>query len=177
MTSPRTTVFATLALCATLALATATGAPQAAPTSTGAAAHADTQGPIALVASDQQAVAGKVATLFLSRFHYRPRPLDATFSAVVFDKLVETLDPERGYFTADDIARFAPLRPTLGTALDQGDLSPAFTPVNLYLNRVVEEARYAQSLLKDGFDFSAHESIPTERKDSPWPASADKACS
>ncbi|WP_046968315.1 carboxy terminal-processing peptidase [Luteibacter rhizovicinus] len=174
MTSPRTTVFAALALCATLALATATGAPQAAPTSTGAAAHADTQGPIALVASDQQAVAGKVATLFLSRFHYRPRPLDATFSAVVFDKLVETLDPERGYFTQADIAHFAPLRPTLGNAIDEGDLTPAFEPVNLYLNRVVDEARYAQSLLKDGFDFTAHESIATERKAAPWPASTDE---
>jgi carboxyl-terminal processing protease len=168
MTFPRSVVFAALAVCATFALTTATGAPQAAATSAAAA------GPIALAPADQEAVAGKVAMLFLTRFHYRPRPLDATFSAVVFDKLVETLDPERSYFTAADIAHFAPLRPTLGTAIDEGDLTPAFEPVNLYLNRVVEESRYAQSLLKDGFDLGAHESIATERKAAPWPASTDE---
>jgi len=169
MTSLRSVVFAALAICATFALTTATGAPQAA---TNAAATA--AGPIALVPADQEAVAGKVTMLFLTRFHYRPRPLDATFSAVVFDKLIETLDPERSYFTAADIAHFAPLRPTLGTAIDEGDLTPAFEPVNLYLNRVVDEAHYAQSLLKDGFDLSAHESIATERKAAPWPASMDE---
>nr|WP_063573828.1 carboxy terminal-processing peptidase [Luteibacter rhizovicinus] len=168
MTSPRSVVFAALAICATFALTTATGAPQT------AATGAPTPSRIALAPTDQQAVAGKVATLFLTRFHYRPRPLDAAFSAVVFDKLVETLDPERSYFTQADIAHFAPLRPTLGTAIDQGDLTPAFEPVNLYLNRIVEESRYAQSLLKDGFDFTAHESIATERKALPWPASTDE---
>ena len=151
MTSPRSVVFAALAIFATSALTTATGAPQAAATSAGSAASSVTAaGTIALVPEDQEAVAGKVAMLFLTKFHYRPRPLDATFSAVVFDKLVETLDPERSYFTAADIAHFAPLRPTLGTAIDQGDLGPAFEPINLYLNRVVDEAHYAQSLLKDG---------------------------
>jgi len=78
---PRSVVFAALAVCATFALTTATGAPQAAATSAAAAAAA--AGPIALVPADQEAVAGKVAMLFLTRFHYRPRPLDATFSAVV----------------------------------------------------------------------------------------------
>jgi carboxyl-terminal processing protease len=175
MTSPRSVVFAALAIFATSALTTATGAPQAAATSVGSAASSATAaGTIALVPEDQEAVAGKVAMLFLTKFHYRPRPLDATFSAVVFDKLIETLDPERSYFTAADIAHFAPLRPTLGTAIDQGDLGPAFEPINLYLNRVVDEARYAQSLLKDGFDFSVHESIATERKAAPWPASMDE---
>jgi carboxyl-terminal processing protease len=167
MTSARSVTFAAFTAFATFALTTATGAPQAAPTSSA------TPAPIALAPVEQEAVAGKVAMMFLTRFHYRPRPLDATFSAVVFDKLIETLDPERSYFTEADIAHFAPLRPTLGTALDQGDLTPAFEPVNLYLNRVVEESRYAQSLLKDGFDFSAHESIATDRKDLPWPASTE----
>ncbi len=173
MTSARSVAFATFTAFATFVLTTATGAPQAAPTSAAAPASTATPAPIALAPVEQEAVAGKVAMMFLTRFHYRPRPLDATFSAVVFDKLVETLDPERSYFTEADIAHFTPLRPTLGTAIDQGDLTPAFEPVNLYLNRVVEEARYAQSLLKDGFDFSAHESIATDRKDSPWPASMD----
>jgi carboxyl-terminal processing protease len=179
MTSARSVAFAAFTAVATFALTTATGAPQNAPTSSAstssaAPANAVTPAPIALVPAEQDAVAGKVAMMFLTRFHYRPRPLDATFSAVVFDKLIETLDPERSYFTQSDIAHFAPLRPTLGNALDQGDLTPAFEPVNLYLNRVVDEARYAQSLLKDGFDFAAHESIATDRKTSPWPASTDE---
>ncbi|HVI56867.1 MAG TPA: carboxy terminal-processing peptidase [Luteibacter sp.] len=179
MTSPRSVVFAALAICATFALTTAVGASQAVVTSTAGSADSSTStsrasAPIALVPADQEATAGKVASLFLTRFHYRPRPLDANFSAVVFDKLIETLDPDRSYFTAADIAHFAPLRPTLGTAIDQGDLTPAFEPVNLYLNRVVEETRYAQSLLKDGFDLGVHESIATERKDVPWPASTDE---
>jgi carboxyl-terminal processing protease len=189
MTFPRSVAFVAFTAVATFALVTATNAAQSARTGSATAASTPAPAgtsapagvpasagpaPIALAPAEQDAVAGKVAMMFLTRFHYRPRPLDATFSAVVFDKLIETLDPDRSYFTQADIAHFAPLRPTLGTALDQGDLTPAYDPINRYLNRVVEEARYAQSLLKDGFDFTAHESIATDRKTSPWPASTDE---
>ncbi|UPG92711.1 carboxy terminal-processing peptidase [Luteibacter aegosomatissinici] len=128
----------------------------------------------ALTADDHQATAAKVAMLFMTRVHYRPHPLDDTFSAVVFDKLVEDLDPQRAMFTKGDIARFEPLRPTLGKGIEDGNLSAAMAPVNVYLSRIVEQARFSQSLLDGGFDFSAHESITVDRKAAPWPEDSDE---
>jgi carboxyl-terminal processing protease len=112
--------------------------------------------------------------MFMTRFHYRPKPLDAAFSSEVFDRLVEDLDPQRTYFTQADVSHFSPLRPILGVAVDTGNLEPAFEPINLYLNRVLEGARYSQSLLAAGFDFSANESEMIDRKAQPWPQSEDE---
>src|SRR5690606_40052685 len=41
-----------------------------------------------------------------SRYAYRPRPLDATMSAEIFDHYLEALDGAKLFFTAEDIARF-----------------------------------------------------------------------
>jgi carboxyl-terminal processing protease len=131
-------------------------------------------GTLALKADDNEAVAAKVAMMFMTRFHYRPKPLDAAFSSEVFDRLIENLDPQHTYFTRADISRLAPLRPSLGSALDSANLTPALEPVNLYLNRVLEEAGYGQSLLVAGFDFSASESEMIDRKAQPWPESTDE---
>ncbi|MGF6492119.1 carboxyl-terminal processing protease [Luteibacter sp. 621] len=124
-----------------------------------------------LSATDDQAAAAKVAMLFMTRYHYRPRPLDEDFSRVVFDDLIDELDPQRTVFTADDIARFGPLRATLGASIDRGDLSAAFEPINVYLGRVAAQASYSEALLGTGFDFTEEESVQVDRKDAPWPSS------
>jgi len=130
--------------------------------------------PLVLVPTSDQIQASKLASEFLERFHYHPVAFDAAFSASVLDLLVKTLDPSRSYFTTGDLAQWAPLRSTLATDLRQGNVAPAMAPVNRYLQRAAEDIRYEQTLLADGFDFSAKESVDIDRKAAPWPTSDDE---
>jgi len=130
------------------------------------------QEPIHLVPTPVEPQAGKVVSLVLSRFHYRPRALDPAFSKVVFNHLLEDLDPERTSFTRSDIDSFAPEANSLAQSTLNGDLTPAFVLVNRYLNRALEQYQYAQTLLGKGFDLSSKDSFAIERKDAPWPSSA-----
>lgn len=132
------------------------------------------QSPIHLSPSPVEPEAAKVVSLLYTRFHYRPRPLDQSFSKVVFDHLLENLDPERSSFTRADIDGFAPEANALAPSTLDGNLSPAFFIVNRYLNRALEQYQYAQTLLAQGFDFSSKESIQIDRKDAPWPGSTDE---
>ncbi len=132
------------------------------------------QAPIHLSPSPIELDAGKVVSLLFTRFHYRPHPLDQSFSKVVFDHLLDNLDPERSSFTRADIESFAPEANSLAPSTLNGDLSPAFFIVNRYLNRALEQYQYAQTLLAKGFDFTSRESFQIERKDAPWPASGDE---
>jgi len=45
-----------------------------------------------------------VITRMTDKFHLQPKPIDATFSAAVFNGLLKTLDEERIFFTKEDIA-------------------------------------------------------------------------
>jgi carboxyl-terminal processing protease len=127
-----------------------------------------------LHATHDELVAAEVSAAFLSRFHYRPATFDEAFSAAVFDRFIREIDPSRSYFTQSDLAGWAGLRGTLAGDIARGDVNPAFAPVNRYLERAVENIRYAQHLLADGFDFSQHESAELDRKSAPWPASGDQ---
>lgn len=129
------------------------------------------QGPIHLVPTPLEPKAGKVVGLVLSRFHYRPRPLDQSFSKVVFDHFLGDLDPERSVFMRSDIDSFAPEATSLGQSTVNGDLSPAFVLINRYLNRALEQYQYDQTLLGKGFDFTSKDSFEIERKNAPWPSS------
>lgn len=132
------------------------------------------QAPIHLSPSPVEPEAAKVVSLLFTRFHYRPQPLDQSFSKVVFDHLLENLDPERSSFTRADIDSFAPEANALAPSTLNGELSPAFFIVNRYLNRALEQYQYAQTLLPHGFDFTSKESVQIERKDAPWPSLTDE---
>jgi carboxyl-terminal processing protease len=108
-----------------------------------------------------------------SRFHYRPQPLDDAMSAQIFKRYLEALDPEKMYFLQADIDRFAPYKTTLDDAIKSEQLQPAYDMFGVYLQRVGERLAYAQSLLKQDFDFSTKETWAYDRKLAPW--AKDKA--
>src|SRR3546814_18823054 len=61
-----------------------------------------------------------------SRYAYRPRPLDGTLSADIFERYLDSLDGSKLFFLAPDIARFAKFKDHMGGALKAGELDPAF---------------------------------------------------
>ncbi|KRG71571.1 carboxy terminal-processing peptidase [Pseudoxanthomonas dokdonensis] len=106
-----------------------------------------------------------------SRYAYRPRALDDTLSADIFDRYLKALDGGKQFFTAADVARFAPYKTELDDAIRSGTLTPAYDIFAVYKQRVDQRVAYARGLLKQDFDFTGDERWYYDREDAPWPAS------
>ena len=50
--------------------------------------------------------AALIVTNVVDRFHYRKLPLDDHMSAQILDRYIESLDPNRSFFSAQDMAAF-----------------------------------------------------------------------
>ena len=148
-------IFLGLMLLAASALALAKPAP---------AAH-----DVVLKPTAEQAQAALLATRFLTRFHYKSEPLDATMSQKIFDRYFDALDGDRLFFTQSDIDHFAVDRDKLGDDIYDENLSVPFAIFNLYEQRVAERTAYARGLLKQSFDFDNDESYRYQREKAPWP--------
>jgi carboxyl-terminal processing protease len=139
------------------------------------AAKADSNaGPVAVKPTPTQAQTAVLAARFLTRFHYKPEPLDAKMSEQIFDHYLEALDGDRLFLLQADVDRFAPMRDKLGDAIYDEDLSAPFAIYNLYIQRVAERIGYARDLLKQNMDFSKDESYTFQREKAPWAKSTDE---
>ena len=108
-----------------------------------------------------------------SRYAYRPRALDDALSADMYKRYLESLDPGKQFFTAQDISRFEPLKAQLDAAIKRGDLTPAYTIFATYRERVEARVAHARGLLKqDLFDFTGSDRFDYDRKDVPWATDA-----
>ncbi|NLS17564.1 carboxy terminal-processing peptidase [Rhizobium sp. P40RR-XXII] len=119
----------------------------------------------------QQAQAAHLSAEFLTRFHYRPVPLDDALSAKVMNRFIKSLDPDRIIFSQADIDKFMAGSTKIDDAINQEDLNIPFSIFNVYEQRVVDRMSYARSLLKQKFDFSVQEDYPLVRDKQPWPQS------
>ncbi|MGA9332688.1 MAG: carboxy terminal-processing peptidase [Rudaea sp.] len=123
---------------------------------------------VVLKPTEDQAQAALLATRFLTRFHYKAEPLDASMSKKIFDRYFDSLDGDRLFFLQSDIDRFLPDRDKLGEDIYNEDLSVPFAIFNLYEQRVAERTADARAFLKKGFDFSKNESYLYQREKAPW---------
>ena len=126
-----------------------------------------------LSSSRSQRQTAVIVTKVVEKFHYRQAPLDDTMSAKVFDRYLESLDPNRSFFTRKDIDGFAVYKAKLDDALRSGDLDPAFRIFQVFRKRVEERTDYALKLLKAPFDFTVNEQYEFDREKAAWPR--DKA--
>ena len=60
-----------------------------------------------LRSNDQQRQAALIITQVMERFHYRKPSLDDGMSQAIFERYLESLDPNRSFFSEDDIDRFS----------------------------------------------------------------------
>ena len=107
-----------------------------------------------------------------SRYAYRPRALDDKLSEDVFNNYLKSLDGGKQYFTATDVAKFAPYKSQMDDAIRSGQLAPAYDIFAVYKQRVGERVGYARALLKQDFDFTGNERWEYDRKDVPWAANS-----
>jgi len=118
--------------------------------------------------------ASRLASRFMTSYHYRSPELDATFSQRVFDQYLSVLDPNRMYFTAADVEALSEYREHMADAVRTADLEPAYEVFNIYLRRVDERVEHAVGLLEEGFDFTVDEDYHFDRSQAPWAGSSSE---
>jgi carboxyl-terminal processing protease len=117
--------------------------------------------------------ASRLATRFISGYHYHRSELEGDMSQRIFDQYLRLLDGNRLYFHAADLADLERYRPHLHDALKSADLEPAFDIFNRYVRRVAERTEYAISLLDEGFSFDVDEEYRFNRTELPWAEDRD----
>ena len=103
-----------------------------------------------------------------SSYAYRPQALDDALSRQILGEYLKTLDPNRFFLTAADVAGFQGYATTLDDAIRSGQVAPAWAIFAVYRDRVRQRIAYARGLLKGDFDFSGNQSYAYDRKDAPW---------
>lgn len=116
------------------------------------------------------AISSNVAKL-IEELHYSLPRLDNSVSSAILDRYLDTLDVNRMYFTAGDIASFNRLRYELDDRTRTGDLQPVFDIFNLFRKRAGERVEHAVALLATEPDYTLQETFQWDRSELPWPAS------
>jgi carboxyl-terminal processing protease len=109
-------------------------------------------------------------TKLIEELHYSLPRLDNSLSSAILDEYLDTLDGNRMYFTAADIASFNRLRYELDDRTRTGDLQPVFDIFNLFRKRSGERIDAAIALLATEPDYTLDESFEWDRSELPWPA-------
>ena len=126
-----------------------------------------------LRATEQQRQAVLIITQVMEKFHYRKPRLNNEMSAAVFERYLESLDANRSFFSAKDIARFERYRDELDDNLRKGMLRPAYEIFRRFRQLVESRVAFAQDLLQNHeFDFDIDEQYQFDRGDAEWLADA-----
>lgn len=104
----------------------------------------------------------------MQRYHYKRVRVDDELSEQIFDRYLETLDPQKSFLLASDIDQFDDFKHTFDDALRNARLGPVFEMFNRFQERVTERAEFARAQLKREFDFTIDESYMFDREDAAW---------
>jgi carboxyl-terminal processing protease len=107
----------------------------------------------------------------LNEAHFSPRPLDDTFSARIFDKMLENSDYDKKLFTAEDIKALSQYR----YAIDDQIKAQSFDYYNAFSEilkkRTAEAEGYYRELIKKPFSFKNNEELQLSGEKIDYPAS------
>ncbi len=104
----------------------------------------------------------------MQRYHYKRVSVDDQLSEQIFERYLESLDPQKNFFLAGDLEEFDDFRTMFDDALRTARLQPVFDVFKRFRARVDERAEYAQGLLETKFDFTIDESYTFNREEAPW---------
>jgi len=108
-------------------------------------------------------------TLYYLQFgHYSPKKLDDEYSSRIFDDYLKTLDPNKIYFTQEDIDSFEPYRSKIDDLLKKRNAEVAFDIFKVYRQRLAERTDKIMSLVDSDFDFTKNDAINIDRDDYTW---------
>jgi len=104
----------------------------------------------------------------IDKYHYKEHRLDNDMSKAILERYLESLDPNKSFFTQQDIDRFSVYEERLDDALRMARLDPAFGIFKVYLKRIDERIAFALKRLKEPFDFQISEDYRFDRSEAAW---------
>lgn len=122
----------------------------------------------AVMPTQKQEKVDQLVTEILTKYHYRKLSLNDSLSSAIFDRYLKTLDGNRVYFLASEVADFEKYRNQLDECLKEGELLPAYDMFNVFKSHFKDRNEYANQLISKGFDFTTDESYSPDREKAAW---------
>jgi carboxyl-terminal processing protease len=123
--------------------------------------------------AEKHPIIARNVTKLIEEMHYARPQLDNSLSSAVLDGYLDTLDGNRMYFLASDVASFGRYRYELDDRTRSGSLEPVFDIFNLFRVRTTERINYAIELLNVEPDFTLDEEFRFDRSELGWPVSEE----
>jgi carboxyl-terminal processing protease len=127
--------------------------------------------PGALAPAERQHLLARRVGAMLEEVHYSRIVIDDHLSEEIFKRYLDSLDGQRSYFLAGDIAEFNQYKDSFDDMIHSGAIEPGFAMYARLQQRYRERIEYALSLLNTEPDFTVDESFEFDRSKAPWPAS------
>jgi carboxyl-terminal processing protease len=123
----------------------------------------------ALIPDNVQRQTALIVNRVLERYHYRKVVLDDALSNRILDRYIESLDPNKSFFTQKDVDEFSKYKHQLDNAIADGKLEPAFDIFRKFRRNVDQQVDLALHLLKENtFDFTRDETYRFDREKASW---------
>jgi carboxyl-terminal processing protease len=123
--------------------------------------------------SERHPVISQSVTKLIEEFHYSRQRLDNSLSSAVLDQFLDTLDRNRVYFLASDIATFGKYRYEMDDRARSGELEPVYEVFNLFRERVQQRVAAAITLLDTAPDYTLDEDYRWDRTELSWPTTEE----
>lgn len=108
-------------------------------------------------------------TQALGNYHYQKLQMNDSLSSAIFDAYLKTLDINRSFFLASDVAQFEKYRNEIDDLTAVKNVSPAFIIYRVYRKRFQERMKFVtEKLVGQQFDFSKDEYYEFDREKAPW---------
>lgn len=98
----------------------------------------------------------------LEQKHYDPKAIDDSFSAEIFKKYIESLDPEKNVFLASDIAGLKKYQNTIDDEIHGAPIGFFMAAGDIYTKRMGEITALYKEVMAKPFDFTVNEKVQLE---------------
>lgn len=110
----------------------------------------------------------------LSYLHYAPKPINDAYSAEVYGKYMEMIDPGKRFFLQSDIDEFSRHKTRLDDYLNRGDLGFYKLTVDRLYSRTAEIEKLCADVLSKPLNFEEKEEIILEPKLKSYPKNQEE---
>ncbi|MFQ3206461.1 MAG: carboxyl-terminal processing protease [Glaciecola sp.] len=133
-----------------------------------------TADPIPVLSQESQhSKSAKRITDHFTRSHYKKIKIDNELSHKIFDRYLRSLDVNKNFFLASDVANFAKSKDSFDDAIRQGQLDIAYEIYMVNLQRRAERFNYALTLIDKPFDYEVvDDKYYYDREEAAWAATA-----
>ncbi|UDQ96564.1 carboxy terminal-processing peptidase [Lentisphaerota bacterium WC36G] len=110
----------------------------------------------------------RLAAGIIANHHYKKAQFNDDISKKLFQQYFKKLDPQKYYFTQDDINQFAEYETNLDDDVYAGRVDFAYTLYELLKERANQYEQFAKVQLKKGFDFNKKDDFFNNRAKAAW---------